>query len=170
MFVWVMGGVTHDCYMTICRRNESLATLETLEDEARFGNSIPAEPLPGNLLLCHTTMMHLCFVSECYSMIVWVMGVVTHDCYMTICRRNESLATLETLKDEARFENSIPAEPLPGKLMLCHTTMMYHQCFRVVQYVILGHGWGNPRLLHDYLPQERVSCHTWHSQRRRGEI
>ena len=94
-------------------------------------------------------------------MFVSVMGGVTHDCYMTIYRRNESLATLETLVDEARrFKNSIPDEPLPGKLLLCHTTMMHLCCFRMLQYVCLGHGWGNTRLLHDYLPQERVSCHT----------
>ena len=93
-------------------------------------------------------------------MFLWVMDGVTQDCYMTICRSNESLASLETLKDEARFENSIPAEPLPGKLLLCHTTMMHHQCCGVLQYVCLGHGWGTTRVLHDNLPQERVSGHT----------
>ena len=94
-------------------------------------------------------------------MFLWVIGGVTQGCYMTICRRNESLATLETLKDEARFENLIPpADPLPGKLLLCHTMVMHLCCFRVLQYVSLAHGWGNTRLLHDYLPQERVSCHT----------
>ena len=71
---------------------------------------------------------------------------------MTICRSNESLATLETLKDESRFENSIPAKTLLGKIVLCHTAMMHHQCFGVLQYVCLGHGWGNTRVLHDYLP------------------
>ena len=67
MIVGVMGGVTHDCYMTICCRNESLATLETLKNEARFENSIPAKPLPGNLLLCHTTMVctSVAVASEC---------------------------------------------------------------------------------------------------------
>ena len=68
-------------------------------------------------------------------MFLWVMGGVTQGCYMTICRRNESLATLETIKDEARFENSIPAKPLPGKLLLCHTAMMHRHCFGVLQYV-----------------------------------
>ena len=51
MFVWVMGGVTQGCYMTICRSNESLATLETLEDELRFENSIPAKTLLGKIVL-----------------------------------------------------------------------------------------------------------------------
>ena len=93
-------------------------------------------------------------------MFVWVMGGVTQGCYMTICHSNESLATLETLKDEARSENSIPAEPLPGQLLLYHTAMMHHHCFRVLQYVCLGHGWGNARVLHDYLWYVRVSGHT----------
>ena len=93
-------------------------------------------------------------------MFVGVMGGVAQGCYMTICRTNESLATLETLKDEARFDNSIPAESLPGKLLLCHTAMMHHHCFGVLQYVCWGHGWGNARVLHDYLPYERVSGHT----------
>ena len=47
MFVWVMGGVTQGCYMTICCSNESLTTLETLVDEARLENSIPAKPFLG---------------------------------------------------------------------------------------------------------------------------
>ena len=80
------------------------------------------------------------------------MGGVTQGCYMTICRSNESLATLETLKDEARSENSILAKRLQVKRLLCHTTMMHHHCFRVLQYVGLGHKGGNTRVLHDYLP------------------
>ena len=70
---------------------------------------------------------------------------------MTICCTNESMATLETLEDEARFENNlIPAESLPGKLLLCHTAMMHRHCFRVLQFVRLGHGLGNAiaRVLH----------------------
>ena len=85
-------------------------------------------------------------------MFVWVMGGVTQGCYMTICRSNESLATLGTLKDQARFEKSIPAKTLPGKLLFCHTAMMHHHCFRVLQYVSLGHEWGNARVQRDYLP------------------
>ena len=49
MFLWVMGGVTQGCYMTICRRNnESLATLETLKDEARFENCTQQRRDPGD--------------------------------------------------------------------------------------------------------------------------
>ena len=62
-------------------------------------------------------------------MFVCVMGGVTQGCYMTICRRNESLATLVTLKDEARFENLIEAKPLLGKLLSCHTVIMHSHCF-----------------------------------------
>ena len=92
-------------------------------------------------------------IRDSYSMFVWVMSGVTQGCNVTICRRNESLATLETLKDEARFENSIPAATLVlGKLLLCHTAVMHGHCFRVLQYVCLGHEWGNTRLQRDYLP------------------
>ena len=86
-------------------------------------------------------------------------------CYMAFWLRMESLATLETLTDEARFQNSIPAEPLPGKLLLCHTAMMHRHCFRVLLYVCLGHGWALTRVLHDYLALERVPCHHSNSQR-----
>ena len=99
-------------------------------------------------------------VSEWYSMFVWAMGGVRQECYMTIWPSMESLATLETVTDEARFDISIPAETLLGKLLLCHTAMRHCQCFRVVQYVCLGHGWGEARVLHDNLAQHGVSCHT----------
>ena len=37
----------------------------------------------------------------------------------------ESLATLETLTNKARFEKSIAASTtFPGKLLLCHTKLM----------------------------------------------
>ena len=68
-------------------------------------------------------------VSECYCMIVWVMGGVWQGCYMTICLGMESLVTLETLTGKARLEKSIAATPLPGKLLLCHTKMMDCHCF-----------------------------------------
>src|SRR5210317_579059 len=115
--------------MTISRGKESPATLETLRDEARFEKSIPAATLPGHLLVCHTLMM------DCHCFCVLLYVCLGHGWALTrvvldiICRGKESPATLETLRDEARFEKSIPAATLPGHLLVCHTLMMDCHCF-----------------------------------------
>src|SRR6056300_1196825 len=123
MSVWVMDGVQQGWYMTICPRKESLATLESLRREARFENSITLARLPAQLLVHHNVVM-AAILSECCCMFVWVMDGVQQGWYMTICPRKESLATLESLRREARFENSTTLASLPGQILVCHNVVM----------------------------------------------
>ena len=74
---------------------ESLATLETLTDEARFENSIPAETLPGKLLLCHTGPHRHDALPLILSATVRLFGSWVGKGKMTICHEKESPATLE---------------------------------------------------------------------------
>ena len=67
--------------------------------------------------LCHAPAI----ISQCYSILFWVISGVAQVCNVTICRRNQSLAKIETLKDEARFENSI-TQPRLFKATYCYTT------------------------------------------------
>ena len=67
---------------------------------------------------------------------------------------------LNTLRGEARFENSIAAATLLGLVLLCHYVVMDFHCFRVLLYDCLGHGWDVTRVLPDNLALERVPGHS----------